>query len=85
MGNLWAVNLLALLVILMLVFHSGINIFKYDDSDNKQLKERSNLIVYTDYGTGNQYIKSFTDTKLTPRLDSDGKQINIYTNRIKDK
>lgn len=84
MSDLWAVNLLTITILIMLIFHNGINIFKYDDSDSKELKQRSNLIVYTDYGTGNQYIKSFTDTSLTPRVDSHGKQINIYTNKIKD-
>ena len=77
---MWAVNLLALMIIVYLVFHNGFNIFKKDDSDSSS--ERSNLIVFTDYGTGNQWIKSFTDTTLTPRLDKDGKQVNIYHNPI---
>lgn len=81
--DLWAVNLLALTVFVYLVFHNGVNVFKYDDSDSESLKERSNLIVFVDYGTGNQYIKSLTDTVLTPRLDKDGKQVNIYTNKLK--
>lgn len=77
---MWAVNLLALMIIGYLVFHNGFNIFKKDDSDS--LTERSNLIVFTDYGTGNQWIKSFTDTTLTPRIDKDGRQVNIYFNPI---
>lgn len=84
MSKLWAVNLLAILIIITLVFHGGLNVFKYDNSDSKVLKKRSNLIVYTDYGTGNQYIKSFTDTSLSLRLDKDGEQVNIYFNKIEN-
>ena len=85
MSSSWAVNALASLIIIILVFHSGLNVFKFDDSDSNELNRRSNLIIYTDFGTGNQYIKSFTDTSLTPRVDSEGKQVNIYTNKVVQK
>jgi len=43
----------------------------FDDSDSDELGERSNLIVYTDYKTGLQYISS-TKSDLHTRLNIDG-------------
>jgi len=67
---------LVLLFVVITVFNGK------DDTDSK--KERSGFILYTDYGTGNQYISTLLDfTGHKPRLDKDGKQVNIYTNPAK--
>jgi len=49
--------------------------FKYDTSDDKINKKRSGLIVYTDYGTGMQYLSTWSGT-LIPRLDVDGNHVS---------
>ena len=46
----------------------------YDDTDDAANGERSGVALVTDYGTGCQYLQS-TQGHLTPRLNSDGKQI----------
>lgn len=48
-----------------------------DDTD-KSLFTRSGLSLYTDYKTGYQYIKGGLFGSMTPRLDRDGRQVNIY-------
>ena len=74
------VKILFVLLILWLLRDS----FKYDNTDSKLNKKRSGFMLYTDYGTGNQYISTMLDfTGHKPRLDKDGKQVNIYTNPIK--
>jgi hypothetical protein len=49
----------------------------YDDTDDRANKERSGLVLYTDHGTGCQYIKpgSLFGGGLTPRLDGDGRHV----------
>jgi hypothetical protein len=49
----------------------------YDDTDNATTKERSGLILYTDYGTGLQYIGGGLFGDIIPRLDANGKHVNI--------
>jgi hypothetical protein len=49
----------------------------YDDTDNTTTKERSGLRLYTDYGTGLQYIGGGLFGGITPRLDANGKHMNI--------
>jgi hypothetical protein len=44
----------------------------YDSTDDTLRKERSGLAIYTDHGTGCQYVGRFFGG-LTPRLDKDGK------------
>lgn len=64
-----------LLIISFLVFTLILDWFTpYDDSDDKQAKERSGLSVYTDHLTGCQYLgKTFGPP--TPRMGKDGKQV----------
>lgn len=47
-----------------------------DDSDPPH-GDVSGLTVYTDHLTGNQYLGSRSYGGITPRLDKDGKQVNI--------
>ena len=44
----------------------------YDVSDDAKNNKRSNMTVYTDYGTGCQYIRAGMGG-ITPRLDESGK------------
>lgn len=77
--------LLLVLIIVAYFIRQKFRLF-FDDSDNKELGKDSGLIVYTDYGTGNQYISTIFDfTGHKPRLDHEGKQVNIYTNPLKNK
>ena len=46
----------------------------YDSTDDEVNNVRSGLKLYTDYGTGCQYISKFFGD-LHPRLDKNGKQI----------
>jgi len=48
-----------------------------DDTDSRETKQRSGLSLYTDYGTGCQYIKAGLFGKTIPRLDKNGKHICI--------
>ena len=67
----------AIVSIIMVCINYIYNYFKfsYDDSDSYETKQRSGLKVHTDYKTGLQYL-SYKNT-LIPRVDSNGKQINI--------
>ena len=56
----------------------------YDNTDNQETKERSSMHLYTDYGTGNQYLGTVF-SGLVPRVDARGKQVNIYSNPIKER
>jgi hypothetical protein len=49
----------------------------YNSTDNITVKERSGLILYTDHGTGLQYISGGLFGNITPRLDANGKHMNI--------
>ena len=53
------------------------NKMTYDNTDNLAMEKRSGLKLYTDYGTGLQYIKGGLFGGMIPRLDKDGKHINI--------
>ncbi|MDY6358454.1 MAG: hypothetical protein SPL73_05590 [Cyanobacteriota bacterium] len=53
-------------------------IFPTTDATDKNFFKRSDLELHTDYGTGNQYLSTWTGF-LVPRLDKNGKQMNIYT------
>lgn len=48
--------------------------FERDDTDSK--KERSGLVLYTDFGTGCQYVGTLFGG-ITPRLDKDGKPVCV--------
>ncbi len=54
--------------------------FSYDDTDDKENKKRSGIVLMTDYGTGNQWIKVGLFGKFQKRLDVNGNQVNIYSN-----
>ena len=53
-----------------------VSLIGYDNTDNKTTKTRSKMGLYTDYGTGNQYLSTIF-SGLVPRLDASGKQVNI--------
>jgi hypothetical protein len=48
-----------------------------DDTDSKTTRKRSGMTLYTDYGTGCQYIKAGLLSGLRPRLDENGNHICI--------
>ena len=50
---------------------------KYDSTDSSKLEKRSGLSLYTDYGTGLQYIKGGLFGDIIPRLDENGTHMNI--------
>lgn len=43
----------------------------FDDTDNVETGERSDMSVFTDHGTGCQYLARWL-SGLTPRLDQNG-------------
>lgn len=55
-----------------------LTVLKTDDTD-KDILNRSGLTLYTDYGTGLQYL-STGRCKLRPRLDANGKQMRVKRN-----
>ena len=48
------------------------------DSTDKSRFTRSGLSLFTDYGTGLQYLRGGFFGTIIPRLDINGKQYNIY-------
>lgn len=56
-------------VVLASVFVSWLLHSRRDDTDNE--KDRSGLILYTDHGTGVQYVGTILGG-ITPRLDVNG-------------
>lgn len=61
---------------LIVIALMAIDIFlPYDDTDDKENKDRSGLILYVDKRTGLHYIKGGFFGGITPRLDDSGKQI----------
>lgn len=55
---------------------------KYNDTDNITKHKKSGLTLYTDFGTGCQYIKSGVFGGLSPRYDLNGVQICIETSDL---
>ncbi len=47
------------------------------DSTDKSWFNRSGMHLYTDHGTGVQYLKAGMFGGMTPRLDKDGKIITV--------
>ena len=48
-----------------------------DDTDSANTRKRSGLSLYTDYGTGLQYIKGGMFGTMIPRLDGEGKHMIV--------
>ena len=73
-------------LVLVLISIYGINhsMIAYDNTDNRTEKKRSNLSLYTDYGTGNQYLGTWI-SGIIPRIDASGKQVNIYSNPVQER
>ena len=63
-----------LIVILLTNIFSG-GFLSTDDTDEPNGK-RSNMILYTDYKTGCQYVGTVLGG-ITPRLDRDGKPVCV--------
>lgn len=59
----------ALLAVLVLIGTCA----PYDDTDDAAARKRSGMRLYTDHGTGCQYLGGLFS--LTPRLSSNGKQV----------
>lgn len=47
----------------------------FDDTDNEATRERSGMSLYTDHGTGCQYVQAGLFGDIMPRLDSIGNQV----------
>lgn len=75
--------LIALAILIILSILSNCIRWRFDSTDDyrpdKVFGKRSGLYLYTDYGTGVQYIKSNWFGRLTPRLDKDGNVV-VVTN-----
>jgi hypothetical protein len=65
-------NKLILMLLLFLTL-AGCNVG--DDTDDRANNRTSGLVLYTDYGTGCQYLRAAADGGITPRLAADGKQV----------
>ena len=65
-------DILALLLLLMLVSNTFLLLGGNDTDD--PTGRRSHLIVYTDYGTGCQYVGT-TLGGISPRLGTDGRPV----------
>lgn len=70
-GVLWTV------FFVWVFFYGILGIGGRDDTDSKTTRARSGLSLYTDYGTGLQYIKGGLFGDIHPRLDADGNHIKI--------
>ena len=73
------VNVITLLVMcylagLIVAWLYSITFQDYDATDDAQNGIRSKMALYTDYGTGCQYLATRSG-HLTPRLDKDGKHM----------
>ena len=65
-----------LFLIIFLTIHTFVeNIYNYDDTDNKDEKERSGLGLYTDNRTGCQYLSAGLFGGIIKRVDKDGNHI----------
>lgn len=72
----WFVELMIALACAFYIYPA----FTHLNKDATDLEEtRSGLLLYTDYGTGCQYLAT-TAGSLTPRLDKDGNIVCIKTN-----
>jgi hypothetical protein len=68
------VNFLGTFIVIMVVLLAIKFGYKRDDTDSKD--DRSGLVLYTDYGTGCQYVGTMFGG-ITPRLDADGKIVCV--------
>ena len=78
------IKLFFLIWLCILIFNTFMDHFNigFDNTDDNVNHVRSNLVIYTDYGTGCQYLQGgmFGDN-IVPRTDDTGKQVCI---KIKD-
>lgn len=63
----------ALGVVVIILILAAVREIPYDDTDNVDTGKRSGMGLYTDHGTGCQYLGR--SGSLTPRLNKDGKHI----------
>lgn len=69
--------IIGLLIIAVIISWSlAVKYIPYDDTD-LAFEKRSGLKLYTDYGTGCQYLATPYGKTLTPRFDREGKHICI--------
>lgn len=66
-----AVTEFTIFIFFLLIIAWWIPRMQKDDSDHKTKKVYSGMIVYTDYGTGVQYVGTPLGG-ITPRLNADG-------------
>ena len=78
-------NLFNIIFIIMFGFFIlyGVTFIFSDDTDNPVTKTRSGLSLYTDHGTGCQYLKAGMFGNLIPRLDENGNQICVKSQSSK--
>lgn len=63
----------------IVIFYLLLDPLMLDDTD-KDISHKSDLKLHTDYGTGVQYLSTWTGY-MKPRLDKDGNIVNIYVNK----
>ena len=59
----------------VMIYWTVLFILPYDSTDDEFNKERSMLVLYTDHGTGCQYIRVGIFGTGLPRMDGRGRQI----------
>ncbi|AXG67726.1 hypothetical protein [Ralstonia phage GP4] len=69
----YAVAVLSIVTAAVLLGGCGQEPRQLDTTDDARAGLRSDLVPYTDYGTGCQYLRASGFSGLTPRLDSDGR------------
>lgn len=74
-------SVFSLFGIVVLIYSLG-SLFEYDNTDDTANRERSGLSLYTDYGTGVQYVKGGIFGGTAIRINRDGLPVNIYTNPV---
>ncbi len=64
------------LIVITLITHT-LGYGGRDDTDSKVTNDRSGMRLYTDYGTGCQYLRAGMLSSMIPRLDSNGDHVCI--------
>lgn len=71
----WAVTVLSIVAATWVLSGCGQQVQRpFDATDDARAGIRSDLELFTDHGTGCQYVRPANDhSSITPRLDSDGR------------
>ena len=61
------------------------NAITFEPDETNDGNRRSGMVMYTDYGTGCQYLKSGFFAAPTPRMNYDGKQICLTQKELNER